>query len=232
MSAFKLKYSLYGPRGILVEWPNEISSKIIDDIISFKQKITSSKRFKKTELIPAYQSLLIVYDNDILNINDETLVLKQLYNSEISKNNNVRKLWEIPVCYDSKFGVDLKVLSKAKKLSISEVIKLHTQPIYTIAFIGFLPGFLYLSGLDEQLFFDRKATPSLNVEKGAVAIGGTQTGIYPKKSPGGWHIIGNTPLNLFDITHHPPCVFNAGDQIKFVSVDFKTHQDILKKVEQ
>jgi inhibitor of KinA len=121
-------------------------------------------------------------------------------------------------------------MSTTKNLSVSEIIQRHTAPIYTISFLGFLPGFLYLSGLDAQLFIDRKTAPNLNIKKGAVAIGGTQTGIYPKQSPGGWHIIGNTPIDLFNIKQEPPSPFKAGDTAKFVPIDSKTHHDIRQKV--
>ena len=95
------------------------------------------------------------------------------------------------------FGIDLDEIAQKKKLSIDEIIELHTTPKYQVFSIGFLPGFLYLGGLDKRLHFDRKSVPRLAVKKGAVGIGGMQTGIYPKTSPGGWHIIGNSPVIFF-----------------------------------
>ena len=108
---------------------------------------------------------------------------------------------------------------QVKSLSKAELIVLHTKVVYTVFFIGFLPGFLYLGGLDPKLYFDRKTTPGLHVKKGAVAIGGQQTGIYPQDSPGGWHVIGQTPVELFNKAHNPPCTIQAGDQLKFVAID-------------
>ena len=103
---------------------------------------------------------------------------------------------------------------------------MHTAPLYRVFFIGFLPGFMYLGGLDKRLHFPRKATPSLDVKKGAVAIGGEQTGIYPMDSPGGWHVIGHSPLNFFNINEQNPCYFNSGDYIKFIDISIDYYNDI------
>ena len=134
-------------------------------------------------------------------------------------------LWKIPVCYDAVFGIDLEAISKEKNLSKEEIIKRHSQAIYTVYFIGFLPGFLYLGGLDESLHVPRKSTPRLQIEKGAVAIGGNQTGVYPTESPGGWNIIGNSPIEFFNPKLETPCFAKAGDKISFKPItiqEFKT----------
>jgi KipI family sensor histidine kinase inhibitor len=138
--------------------------------------------------------------------------------------------WEIPVCYDAQFGIDLDEIVQKTKLSIAEIISLHTAPRYQVFSIGFLPGFLYLGGLDSRLHMDRKSTPRLKVEKGAVGIGGIQTGIYPKSSPGGWQILGNSPLNFFDVFDEDPCFAKAGDYVKFVSVSLPEYHDIKEAV--
>jgi inhibitor of KinA len=126
--------------------------------------------------------------------------------------------------------VDIDAFSKFKNLTKTEIIQLHSETNYTVFFIGFLPGFLYLGGLDSKLFLDRKTTPALNVKKGSVAIGGKQTGIYPQDSPGGWHIIGNSPIELFNAKQDPPCFVKAGDKVKFNSISkseyFKIQNDI------
>ena len=126
---------------------------------------------------------------------------------------------KIPVCYDTDFGIYLDEISKEKGLTKSEIIKLHSQSIYTVFFIGFLPGFLYLGGLSETLYIPRKSQPRLHVDKGSVGIGGVQTGIYPNNSPGGWNIIGKTPINLFDPKAQNPCFAQCGDQIQFYSIN-------------
>jgi len=135
------------------------------------------------------------------------------------------KVWEIPVCYEPEFGSDLSSLAGEKKMTAAALINLHTQPYYRIHFFGFLPGFFYLNGLDPILHTPRKSIPSARVPKCSVAIGGSQTGIYPKESPGGWHLLGQTPLSLFDSLQEPPVWGSAGDQIKFVSIDSTQFRD-------
>ncbi|MCA0133181.1 5-oxoprolinase subunit PxpB [Winogradskyella alexanderae] len=229
--AFNLKYSQYNNASILVEWPQKIDELILDDIIIFKSKIENYYSKQKVEVINAYTSILIIYSFTIDKFNDELSVLKNLYSKKNSQSEVNKQLWEIPVCYDPYFGEDLVQFSRTKELSISEIIELHTNKIYTVYFIGFLPGFLYLGGLDPKLKLARKRTPSLTVKKGAVGIGGNQTGIYPQDSPGGWHIIGNSPVEIFNPNESLPCIISPGDKVRFVPVSKSEHSEILKLIE-
>jgi inhibitor of KinA len=225
-----LKYSQYNERSILIEWPAFIDDKMLEEILFFKNRIKNKYIKQKVEVINTYNSILIIYDYTIENINDKFLGFNELFLRQNKSEKSKPSIWEIPVCYDDKFGTDLKEFSDYKKCSIDQIIKLHSEAIYTVFFIGFLPGFLYLGGLNSELFLDRKTTPNLNVKKGSVAIGGQQTGIYPQDSPGGWYIIGNTPIELFDVNQNPPCVIQAGDKLKFVPIDKNEHKDILNTV--
>ncbi len=126
---------------------------------------------------------------------------------------------DVPVCYAAEFGIDLPVLAEASKLSIPEIVALHTAPIYRVAMVGFAPGFPYLLGLDPRLALPRLSTPRPRVEAGSVGIGGPQTGIYPQASPGGWRLVGRTPLRLFDPTRTSPALLAPGDRVRFVAVD-------------
>lgn len=126
------------------------------------------------------------------------------------------RLIEIPVDYGGDLGLDLKVIAKAKGMSMSEFARLHAEPIYDVYFIGFQPGFAYLGGLNELLHTPRLSTPRLKIPAGSVGIGGAQTGIYPYQSPGGWNIIGNTKVKLFDVNSENPSLLKAGDRLKFV----------------
>jgi len=128
--------------------------------------------------------------------------------------------------------LDLKLISREKNLSLDQIIRLHTQPIYTVYFIGFLPGFLYLGGLDKKLQISRKIHPRMEVQKGAVGIGENQTGIYPKSSPGGWQIIGNSPVPLFDKNRLPPCEISAGDKVKFYQVSKSEFLKISEEIKE
>jgi len=226
LTAFNLTYRTYGERSILVEWPAEINENTLRDVLNFKTKIEKCLFESKIKVTSAYNSLLITYTSTIDNINSEILTLKSLYSEKKRAEKCSFKLWKIPVCYDNEFAMDLDEISVQKNLTKKEIIRLHSEGIYTVFFIGFLPGFLYLGGLNEKLHVPRKSSPKLKIEKGAVAIGGNQTGIYPNESPGGWNIIGNTPITLFDASKDIPCFAKAGDKIQFVPIGIKEHQDI------
>jgi inhibitor of KinA len=129
------------------------------------------------------------------------------------------RLVEIPVCYGGEYGEDLGTLALAHELAPSRLVELHAAPVYFVGMLGFLPGFPYLCGLDERLVTPRRATPRARVPAGSVAIGGEHTGIYPLESPGGWHVIGRTPLRLFDRHAQPPSLLLAGDRVRFVPVE-------------
>lgn len=127
-------------------------------------------------------------------------------------------IWQVPVCYDPDLGQDLYSLAEAKNLALAELIQLHSEPVYRIHFFGFLPGFFYLNGLSQRLHTPRKSVPLLAVPPGSVAIGGSQTGIYPMQSPGGWHIIGRSPLTFFDSKEPIPVWAKPGEKIQFLPI--------------
>jgi inhibitor of KinA len=223
---YKLKYKPYGLRAILVEWPAEMSENILHDILLFKQKIEKQSLKQIIYINSSYNSLIINYKLNISDTDFEIGVIDKIYTSNSDVVLKKSFIWRIPVCYDTCFGLDLETLSTYKGIAKNEIITRHHQALYTVYFIGFLPGFLYLGGLDSELITPRKSTPRLHVEKGAVAIGGNQTGVYPNESPGGWNIIGNSPINFFDVTKETPCFAKPGDKIKFYSVTSKEHRDI------
>ena len=229
--AFHLTYKPFGERAILVEWPPEIDENILKDVILFKAAIEDKNDTHIVEIRCAYNSLLVVYDSLYMDFLNEVETLKTYYFSKKSTPNSVSRLWKIPVCYDAVFGSDLEAISTEKKLAKEVIVARHSQAIYTVYFIGFLPGFLYLGGLDESLFMPRKATPRLQIIKGAVAIGGNQTGIYPMASPGGWNIIGNSPIAFFKPKSNSPCFAKPLDKIEFVPVSISKYKDIKLLVE-
>jgi len=231
LNAYKLSYKRFGERAILIEWPSEIEEPILKDLLHFKECIEENNHKKIEDVRSAYNSLLVIYNEGITDFKNEVLQLEKIYASGIKNNKLTSTLWKIPVCYSKEFALDLEEISKAKGKTAKELISLHTETIYTVYFIGFLPGFLYLGGLKELLHHPRKATPRLKVEKGAVAIGNGQTGIYPSESPGGWNIIGNSPINFFNVNNQEPCFAKPGDSIKFYEVSIKQYQSIKGLVE-
>ena len=225
---FQLTYKLFGRSAILVEWPANISQDIIQDIISFERHIKEIDSILDT--IIAYNSLLIRYQNPIV---DQELTIRQLKNKYTALSYLIKQdqfLWEIPVCYDASFGLDLEEIANKKKCSVADIVRLHTKTDYLVYFIGFQPGFLYLGGLHQNLHVPRKSNPRVRVDKGSVGIGSAQTGIYPQNSSGGWNIIGKSPLNFFNMKASNPCFAKPGDRIQFVSVDIHTFYQIEKEV--
>ena len=228
---YKLKYTRFNEYSILIEWPSIIDENILENILKFKNFIVINSVKLKLDIINTYNSILVVYDNDIEDAYSEKLRLHSLYLNLGTQRSIKSNIWEIPVCYDNEFAMDLESLSVAKSLSKSEIIQRHSQQIYTVYFLGFLPGFLYLGGLHDSLHCDRKSRPKLDVKKGAIGIGGNQTGIYPQDSPGGWHIIGSSPINFFNPMNENPCFVKAGDKIKFQQVSKEKYVEILRQVE-
>ena len=126
---------------------------------------------------------------------------------------------DVPICYGGEFGPDLTDVAAHCGLAAEDVVALHLGGRYTVAMLGFMPGFPYLSGLDTRLHTPRRVTPRTRVPAGSVAIGGAQTGIYPRDVPGGWHIIGRTPLRLFDASREAPTLFMPGQRVAFRRID-------------
>ncbi len=220
-----LTYKPYSEKAILIVWPAKIELLIHQDILRYKQIIHDNIEAIES-LIVGYHSLLVTFKYHLHSFTAAIEKLKVVYQQETVIRKKENFLWEIPVCYDSKFGIDLEILTEYSGLKNEAIIRLHCEPVYRIYFMGFLPGFMYLGGLNERIHFSRKPTPRRKVPKGAVAIGGAQTGIYPQESAGGWHIIGNAPISFFDSTKMPPCFAKAGDQIRFQSITKKQHEEI------
>ena len=222
--AFEPEFKPFGENSFLIEWPARIDEQILDDMLHYIKKLEHFLAEDNYEVVQSVHSVMVTnriaasLEPQQASENDLLLPLQELYKKDIPPTKNDRYLFKIPVCYDEKYGLDLSIISEANGITISEIINLHTQNQYRVFAIGFLPGFLYLGGLDEGLHIDRKAQPRLKVPKGAVGIGGSQTGIYPQESPGGWQLIGQTPVSLFDVSLKRPCFAKPGDKIQFYPV--------------
>ena len=170
-----------------------------------------------TETVPAFASLLVRYDPLRTDFDAVSEALRRLAGNIAAGNTQAGRTVDVPVCYGGAYGEDLPVVARHAGLSEEEVIRLHSGRTYRIYMLGFLPGFPYLGGLDERLFTPRRETPRTRIPAGSVGIGGQQTGIYPMDSPGGWQLIGRTPLCLFAPGRTLP--YAAGDSIRFVPID-------------
>lgn len=178
------------------------------------------------DIVVAYNSITVVYDLYLLHTQEETesgstfvrdLLLKAYQQSAVQRG-AAPAIKRIPVCYGSPFAPDMEYVVSEKSLSREQVIALHTGRAYQVYMIGFLPGFPYMAEVDPLLLLPRKSVPRRKVEAGSVGIAGVQTGIYPVVSPGGWQIIGRTPLRIFNLQGHPPAMLEPGDQVQFYEI--------------
>ncbi|WP_368564885.1 5-oxoprolinase subunit PxpB [Pseudoxanthomonas sp. UTMC 1351] len=174
------------------------------------------------DLVPAYASLAVFFDaRHIEHADPHAYVisaLKALLGTPLVAALREPDPINIPVCYGEEFGPDVAEAARLCGISVDDLITRHTAATYIVAMIGFAPGFPYLLGLDESLTLPRLATPRTRVPAGSVAIGGAQTGIYPRESPGGWRLLGRTPLVLFDAARETPSLLSPGDRVRFVPV--------------
>ena len=191
-------------------------------VIALQHAIESSPFIGFIECVPAYGSLT-VYFNEHVSAAGVRSLLSDL-SAQVSDTSFATegKQISIPVCYDPSLGMDLPWVSSHLNLSLEEIISLHTSVVYRVYMIGFIPGFPYMGTLPEQLEVPRKQTPSLKIPMGSVAIAGKQTGIYPAEVPGGWQVIGRTPLKMFDPTKSPCSFLNAGDIVEFKPITLET----------
>ncbi len=221
-----------GDRSLFVELGNAIDPAINRRVRRLMLAIEKRRVPGVVEAVPAYRSLLVYFDPR--RTNTETLQQAIAGLSEGADENDLPppKLLEIPTLYGGDCGPDLELLAAHNRLSPDEVIRIHAGTPYLIYMLGFMPGFPYLGGMSTRIAAPRLDTPRSRVAPGSVGIAGNQTGIYPMASPGGWRIIGRTPLKLFDPCREPPVPFQAGDSLVFVSISPEEYAQIEEAVEQ
>ena len=208
-----------GDSALLVELGDKIDSAVNQRVHALNALLRTKNIAGIIETVPAYCTLLIHYDPLILTFDQVTLwVRDKLTQVDDSLNRKPRQL-EVPTRYGGASGPDLEAVAVSKGISAADVVRIHSEREYTVYMMGFTPGFPYLGTLDERLIMPRLETPRTLVKAGTVAIAGSQTGIYPLDSPGGWHLIGWTPLKLFDPTSEAPFLFFPGDIIKFIPLE-------------
>ncbi|SHM97317.1 5-oxoprolinase subunit PxpB [Gracilibacillus kekensis] len=214
---------------ILISFQDEkdLSSKLI----SYKKEITNHTNLPIIEVVIGYCTITIYFDPFKTTHQQLKMKLQERMKSFDVLKKEQGTVHQIPVCYEEIFGSDLSTLAAKHNFSIEEVIERHTRPIYRVAFLGFSPGFPFLMGMDQSLSTDRKDKPRLEVMEGSVGIAGAQTGIYPSSSPGGWNIIGRTPISLLSFRNNKPTLFQPGDQLKFYAI-FKSEFDRIYQEER
>ncbi len=213
-----------GDRGVLVEYGAGIDPEVNRKVRTMAMVLERHSVIGVMTVVPTHRALLIQYDpllTDLAALKRNLLDLEsRLASIEIPAPRTV----EIPVCYGGEFGPDIEFVAGTHNLSIDDVIRLHSEPVYPIYMVGFTPGFPFLGGLPEVLHTPRLETPRTHVPEGSVGIANAQTGIYPVASPGGWQLIGRTPLKLFEPEKENPFLYQAGDCIRFQPIDRETYE--------
>jgi inhibitor of KinA len=211
----KARFRTAGDRGLLVEYGDVIDPDVNNKVRSMAIVMEDNPPEGVAEIIPTYRSLLIIYDLSITNPAELQKILETLEARLGEIKIPPPRTVEIPVCYGGEFGPDIDTVADTNNLTAEEVIELHCEPQYPIYMVGFTPGFPFLGGLPEKLHTPRLETPRTLVPEGSVGIANNQTGIYPIASPGGWQLIGRTPLKLFAPWRRNPFLYQAGDCLKF-----------------
>ena len=223
----EIEFICLSETALVLSFGKEINEQVHEQLMQVKQLVEQNLFKGFVETVSAYNSLAIYYnpleiEKENSNLTSQATVIsllkKQIKNLNPETINSKQSCIEIPVCYDFEFGIDLLEVSKTLNLSIKEIIQLHSGKTYKVFMLGFTPGFGYMGPIDGKLITQRKKQPRLKVHAGSVGIAGNQTGIYPLETPGGWNIIGKTPLQLFDRTKKHPFLLNAGDVVKFISI--------------
>jgi inhibitor of KinA len=205
-----------GDSAVLVQLGNEIDFNINQCVHALATLIETTSIQGIIETVPAYATLLVHYDPLIVSF---TRIKKHLQEKLAQVNEiNSRKprRIEVPVQYGGEYGIDLEAVASQLHFSIADIIRIHSEKTYTVYMMGFTPGYPYMGKLDDTLIMPRLETPRTRVPAGTVAIAGSQTGIYSIDSPGGWRLIGWTPLQLFDPKSDGPFLFAPGDEVKFI----------------
>lgn len=227
----KLLISEAGDAALFCKLGNKIDPLISKEVLLLNNKIKRAKFENIIETVPSYIGLMIYYKPEVGVKNDIIKLVQKLFEDDSDKTELEKSFTiEVPVCYGNEYGPDLKYLSNYHKLSPDEVIRIHSSCEYRIYMLGFTPGFPYLGGMDKQIATPRKETPRTRIRAGSVGIAGSQTGIYPIDSPGGWQIIGKTPLNLLDFSAKQAFLFRAGDYLKFKAVSLTEYFDIAEAI--
>lgn len=217
-----------GDAAVTILFDEPISEQLSRKIIGLAEKIQKQLAQQVIDLIPAYQSLTVSFS--LLDSKPEIIKehLSNILTSQDFHSDYQSELVEIPVCYENNYALDIERVSKHCGLPTEAIIEKHIAAEYLVHMLGFSPGFLYLGGLDQAIHCPRKQNPTTRVPAGSVGIGGNQTGVYPQATPGGWQIIGRTPLNVFDTSKQSPCIASPLDRIKFIPISSKQFLQILE----
>lgn len=230
MDAFRI--TVAGDSALNIEFGCEIRPETGALVRAAAKELAENPIAGVTELLPTFCSLMVCYDPLALGFDELSATLTEQLASLRPETGQSKTVVQIPVCYGGAFGPDLETVAQHAGLTQDEVVAIHSGHDYLIDMLGFLPGFAYLGGLDPRLHTPRLATPRTVIEAGSVGIGGAQTGIYPIASPGGWQLIGRTPMRPYDPNRAKPILYQAGDYLRFIPIDEAEYRTIEQQIAQ
>ncbi len=228
----EVKYLVSGDCAVCVEFGNEISPEINRKIRAFKLAVENEAIEGIVETVPTYRSLLVVYKPELIRFGELTEKFEALRGKMETIQIPPPMVVEIPVFYGGETGPDLEAVARHNGISPEEVVQIHASGEYLIYMLGFIAGFPYLGGMDPRIATPRLESPRVRIEGGSVGIAGEQTGVYPVASPGGWQLIGRTPVKLYDPDREKPVLLEAGQYIKFCPVDEAEYAAVEQRVKE
>jgi KipI family sensor histidine kinase inhibitor len=228
----EIVFRLGGDKALVVELGDSIDETVNERVRALALAISKQIAGAITEVVPTYRSLLLFYDPLVISLPELKAEILKLEEAMDKIPLPPPLLYKVPTLYGGSFGPDLPFVAAHNSLDQKEVVRLHTSTSYRIYMLGFTPGFCYLGGMPPAIATPRLDNPRTSIAAGSVGIAGAQTGIYPIDSPGGWRIIGATPLCLFDPGSHTPFVFSAGDYLRFISISGEEFSYIKEQVRQ
>jgi KipI family sensor histidine kinase inhibitor len=213
--------------GLLVEFPNVIEPAVVERVMALTAALDAAQPPGLHDIVPSYRTIQLAFDP--METDGDTLagVVRRLAAGSSTHTRAAGREVTIPVAYGGALGPDLADVAAHAELAPGEVCERHAVASYRVACMGFAPGFGYLVGLPPELETPRRATPRTRVPAGSVAIGGSQTGIYPSELPGGWNIIGRTPVTLFDVARPEPFLIKPGDSVRFAPISSAEYEAYL-----
>ncbi len=212
------RFATLSDRALVVHLGDQIDTAMFRAVRSMSRQLEANPPAGMVEVVPAFTTVAVYYDPLCTSEAELTSHINGLESLLDSTAEPPPRIVEIPVCYGGEFGSDLEFVAKHARISTSEVIEVHSAADYLVHMIGFAPGFPYLGGMSSKISTPRRSSPRLKIPAGSVGIAGDQTGIYPLETPGGWQLIGRTPLELFQPNQDPPTLLQAGDVVRFRSI--------------
>jgi inhibitor of KinA len=219
-----------GDRALVVEFGDRVDRTLSSDVLRLDSMITPDAIEGVVETVPTFRSLTVYYDPLVTGGTALEEAIRDLLGSQC-RAPAAGTLWRVPACYEGEFAPDLAEVARLTGLAPSEVVALHSGTRFHVYMLGFLPGLAYMGDLPGSLALPRRADPRVRVPAGSISIATTLTVIYPYESPGGWHLIGATPIRLFDLRRPSPALFSPGDGVIFQPVDPEAFATICKAVD-